>query len=141
MTGAEREFVEAAERGEPLEPFDHIGHLRLTRLVLLRDGAAAGGTLRRVLRAIATRAGKPERFHETITAAWLRLVAHSLPAGDFVDWLATNPGLLDRTLLLRFWRPETLEAGRSRWIPPDLNSLPAPDVLPEDSLLPPALTR
>jgi hypothetical protein len=107
------DFLSAFEAGR-IHPHDfpHEAHVRAAWLLLREpDGyerLAAG------LRTIAARAGRPEKFHETITRAWFELVR----GAD-----ALVPELYDRTLLSRFYSPERLAAGRDRWVEPDLRPL------------------
>ena len=92
--------------------FPHEAHIRAAWLLVREpDGyerLAAG------IRAIAVRAGKPEKFHETITRAWFELVA---------DAETLVPELYDRALLSRFYSAERLASGRERWVEPDLAPL------------------
>ena len=110
------EFLAAFERGEiQAAEFPHEAHLRVAGLLAGEpDGYAR---LCVGIRSIATRAGRPGAFHETITRAWFELVCSA-------DGPA--PELLDRTLLNRYYSVETLAAGRDRWIEPDLAPLRLP---------------
>jgi hypothetical protein len=81
------------------------------------------------LRHIAAAHGEPERYHETLTTAWARVVAHhalATGAGGFEDFLATHPQLLRRDLLLGHYSRERLfsPAARARFVEPDLLALP-----------------
>ncbi len=54
------------------------------------------------IRALATRAGAPEKFHMTVTVAYLSIIAERMSASahaDFNDFLATNSDLLSSNLL------------------------------------------
>ena len=109
-----------------LPEFHHADHVRLTIVYLERHGRAEA--LRRLeegLLRLATSDGQPERFHVTLTRAWLELInaartAHPDAAGasGLVD---ACPWLLDRDVLLRFYSRECLnsETARKRWVPPD----------------------
>jgi hypothetical protein len=110
-----------------LEPFHHRDHLRVTFLYLrqfgeeetrLRLGPA-------ILRYAAARNGA-EKYHETITQAWISLVAAAL-ADDFEAMLAAHPQLLDKNLLDRYYSPQLLRSpeARRRWAEPDKKPLPA----------------
>jgi 2'-5' RNA ligase len=68
------------------------------------------------IRRIAERAGRPGAYHETITRAWLELVAG-------VDDLDRHPELFDKTLLGRYYSPTALAAGSDHWVEPDLQPL------------------
>jgi hypothetical protein len=118
MTDAE--FLAALEAGTLSEvEFDHAGHVRAAWLYL-RQGcfpealARMGGALR----AYTAAHGKPERYHETVTVAFLALINERLQVqGDSSDWrgfLAQNHDLLDRRLLTHYYRPETLASPVAR---------------------------
>jgi hypothetical protein len=106
--------------------------VQLTWLAVRRHGATTAADLvGEGIRATATAAGAPQKFHVTMTRAWVELVAHHLAAAEaapeaFDAFARSNPDLLDRTLLSRFYRPETLagDAARTGWIEPDLAPFP-----------------
>ncbi|GAA3205677.1 hypothetical protein GCM10010532_027400 [Dactylosporangium siamense] len=70
----------------------------------------------------------PQRYHVTISRAWVELVACHTEAGedDFDAFLARCPDLLDKRLLTRFYRSTTLAsvAARNGWVEPDLHPIP-----------------
>jgi hypothetical protein len=68
------------------------------------------------IRGIASRAGVPGKYHETMTRAWFELAAQA-------ESLEAHPELLDRSLLSRYYSLERLEAGRHEWLEPDLRPL------------------
>src|SRR5579859_2446109 len=120
--------------------FGHRQHVELTWLAVRRHGAPQAAELvGEGIRRTATAAGAPGRFHVTMTRAWVELVAHHLAAdlatnaaavggapGDFDALAARHPDLLDKTLLSRFYRPQTLaaDAARTAWVEPDLEPFP-----------------
>ena len=132
MDAEDLEFIRAFETGAlPNSAFHHRDHLRLAWLYLRRDGAEAG--TREVLdgiRHFATAHGAADRFHETLTRFWVRLVQHLLDAFPrverFDDLLVRYPPALDKTMVYRHYRPESLAspAARSAWVEPDLLPLP-----------------
>jgi hypothetical protein len=68
----------------------------------------------------------PQLFHETITMAWVSLLAtHHEPTFD--QFVSENEHRLNRELLHRFWTPSMLDSNgaRSAWLPPDRAPLPA----------------
>jgi hypothetical protein len=65
-------------------------------------------------------------YHETITTAWMHLLA-THDENTFDEFLSVNESRLNSDLLHRFWTPEILASreARARWIPPDRCDLPA----------------
>jgi hypothetical protein len=122
-------FLARFEAGR-LDAFTHREHLRVAFAYARRGGiehAVAGA--RRGLRHFTAAHGRPERYHETLTTAWARVIAHhALAAGDrgFEEFLAAHPRLLDRELLLAHYSRNRLfsDAARSRFVEPDLLALP-----------------
>ncbi|MGW1195445.1 hypothetical protein ACWD4B_06235 [Streptomyces sp. NPDC002536] len=117
MTGADR--------------FGHCQHVRLTWLAVRTYGTAAAVDLvSDGIRHTAAAAGAPEKFHATMSRAWVELVGHHAAdednEGDFETFAARHPQLLDATLLGRFYRPQTLagDAARAGWVEPDLVPFP-----------------
>ncbi|MFJ9691265.1 hypothetical protein [Kitasatospora sp. NPDC101183] len=117
-----REAMTGAER------FGHRQHVRLTWLAVRQCGPdGALDLIAEGIRRTATAAGAPQKFHVTMTRAWVRLVArHADEADDFDDFAALHPELLDKDLLSRHYRPGTLtdERARTGWVEPDLTPLP-----------------
>jgi hypothetical protein len=77
-------------------------------------------------------ARNPQKYHETITVAWARIVAHHVAADpavcDFDAFVTRYPALLDKTLLARHYSGAALGSATARadWVAPDLVPLPAP---------------
>ncbi len=74
--------------------------------------------------------GQRDRYHETVTRAWCRLVAVHVAqssARTFDDFIRENGGLFDRHLLDRHYSPGLLasDEARAAWASPDLRALPA----------------
>ncbi len=85
---------------------------------------AAGG-----IRNLAQANGKTNLYHDTLTRAWVYLVAAALsqsPARGFNEFIEEHPELLDKQLLLRFYSPEVLASAEARagWVAPDLHPIP-----------------
>lgn len=121
------EFLAAFASCElPPECFRHGDHLRMAWLELrARPFSAALDAVRTQLRAFAAHHGKPEIYHETITTAWVALLAsHDEPT--FAEFLSANQSRLNAALLHRFWSPAALSSATARavWVPPDKNPLP-----------------
>jgi hypothetical protein len=126
-------FLAAFERGTiPARAFRHRHHLRMAWLYL--RGGDAGSAVERActgVRRLAVAHGVPQKYHHTITRAWMEIVAHHVrrtPLVDtFDDLLATAPQLLDKQLLNRHYSSAVLASrpARSGWVEPDLLAIPA----------------
>ena len=122
-------FLTRFETGR-LHGFDHRDHLRVAFAYARRGGVEhAVDRARRGLRHLAAAHGEAERYHETLTTAWARVVAHhALADGEsaFDDFLAAHPQLLRRDLLLGHYSRERLfgTLARARFVEPDLAPLP-----------------
>jgi len=73
--------------------------------------------LARGLRRMAAKAGRPEVYHETITAAFLALIAERRLCGsyaEFRDFAERNPDLFCKEVLSRFYEPAVLRSSVAR---------------------------
>src|SRR3954467_12382407 len=123
------ELIEGFE-AVTLPSFPHADHVRLTILYLARHGREE--TERKLfegLQRFAAAKGVPQKFHVTMTIAWLDLVDAARrrypQAHDPAALVAVCPQLLDRDALLRFYTPERLmsDDARQRWVAPDRAAL------------------
>jgi hypothetical protein len=98
--------------------FPHCEHVRMAFEMLRRhDFAESVLHYSRTLRGMAANAGKPEAFNQTITVAFLAVIAQRMQdaAGvDFAGFAALNPDLFERSLLKRWYRPEQLASPLAR---------------------------
>jgi len=101
--------------------FHHADHIRAAWLYLSRLPATdAIARFSESLRRYATSLGKPDRYHETITWAYLLLVNErihgSRPAKTWQEFTAANADLFDwqNSVLFRYYRRETLASCVSR---------------------------
>ena len=82
------------------------------------------------IRRFANHHGATEKYHHTLTLAWMRLVAAALvetPEGyAFEQFITAHPQLLDLNLLAKYYSKELLwtAAARETWVPADLQPLP-----------------
>ena len=110
----------------PLSLFRHGDHLRLAWLCVHREPLEeAIASVRRGIRRFALSHGVPNLYHETLTRAWVTLIAtHS--ESSFAEFIAKNEERLTPALLHRFWTAAALESedARYRWLPPDRARLP-----------------
>jgi len=127
----DHEFLDAFESCRlPNELFHHRDHLRLAWIYLQRDGASAAALrVAASIRRYAAHHGKSDKYHETVTAAWLRLLAESadrVRPANFDELLDACPELLDKNTLQHYYSPELLasEAARVQFVPPDRRALP-----------------
>ncbi|GAA0923034.1 hypothetical protein GCM10009557_91940 [Virgisporangium ochraceum] len=110
--------------------FGHRQHVHLTWLAVRRYGTAAAVALvSDGIRSTARYAGAPQKYHATVSRAWVELVGHHVATGPdqpFDAFVRTNPALLDKRLLTRFYRSSTLAtpAAKAGWVEPDLAPLP-----------------
>jgi hypothetical protein len=114
--------------------FGHRQHVHLTWLAVRRYGSGAAITLvSEGIQQTARYAGAPQKYHATVSRAWVELVGHHATAagtgdgdGDFDGFIERNPALLDKRLLTRFYRSATLASARARagWVEPDLAPFP-----------------
>src|SRR5580704_4534025 len=120
-TMTDQEFVRAFERCE-LSPdlFHHRDHIRLARIYVELEGPAkATERFRSSLRKFAAHIGKSEKYHETITVAWMRLVVRMTDPVELEK-------LMDKRYIEKFYSPELLatDAARTRFVEPDRAKLP-----------------
>ena len=78
------------------------------------------GRMRRAIRAYAGSLGKPDRYHEPITVAYLALIQRVLyergPGDGWIAFARDAPELFERGLLLRLYSRAELESETARRI-------------------------
>jgi hypothetical protein len=104
------EFLAAFENCS-LASFHHRDHIRMALLYVERYGLEEG--TRRAVEGIqhfAAHAGQSQKYHHTMTLAWMRLAAQ----------------LLDKNALDAYYSVDLLRSTQARegWVEPDLNPLP-----------------
>ena len=129
---SDEQFLEAFEACTlPKEDFPHREHVRLAWLYLGRHEFADAS--RRVVDGIkrfAVHHDVPGLYHETITRAWLTLIAdgrrRAPDASTFADFIDANPGLAAKGALDPYYDPATLQsdASRATFVAPDRAPLP-----------------
>lgn len=121
---SDQEFIDAFGAGQ-LAPdvFTHRAHLRAAYLLLrTRPFLEACIAMRDGLHLLAEKLGKPDLYHETVTVAFMALVAaRSSSAGDWDGFIAAHPELCERGLLDAYYSPALLASGaaRTRFAMPD----------------------
>jgi hypothetical protein len=111
--------LECFVRGEAdAGTFSHEQHVRMGFELLQRyDFTEAAHLFSVAVRTMAQRAGKPQAFHQTITIAFLSLIAERMQTGqpaNFGEFSAAHPELLQRSLLSRWYRAERLASDLAR---------------------------
>ena len=94
--------------------FPHREHVRLGFEMLGRYAfPEALARFAKGLRQLAVKGGRPEAYHETITAAFLALIGERRLDRDYRDWedfAANNADLLSKDLLREWYEPEVLNS-------------------------------
>jgi len=136
MTDAE--LTRALERGEIAnEDFHHASHLHVAWVYLAESSSVqqAANKMRNTLRRFAITAGKPEKYHETITLFWVHVLSSSyaVSRGERLqDIVHANPQLLEKNFPLAYYSAERLfsDEARTSWIEPDLKPLSIDAIAP-----------
>jgi hypothetical protein len=129
----DEDFVRAFVSGTlPPTLFHHRDHLRLTWcLIRQHDQEMATRAITEGIQRFAAKHGQADKYHETLTRFWVRIVGHMIAARPenttFDAFLDAFPQLLDKDLPYRHWRRETMWSApaRAQWVEPDLLALPA----------------
>ena len=111
--------LERFMRGElDAASFAHRDHVRLGYEMLRRyDFPETLFYYSRALRTMTTRVGKPQVFHQTITVAFLSLIAERIDSADYPDFDAfaqANPDLFDKSALARCYPSRRLATDTAR---------------------------
>ncbi|MBO0694771.1 MAG: hypothetical protein J2P56_01590 [Verrucomicrobia bacterium] len=125
------ELTRALERGEvPKEVFHHASHLHVAWVYLAESSSVqqAANKMRDTLRRFALAAGKPEKFHETITLFWVHVLscAYAANPGERLEEIVNaHPQLLEKNFPLGYYSAERLfsDEARTSWVEPDLKPL------------------
>lgn len=115
----------------PTETFGHRQHINLAFIAVRRYGMpGATAKICTWIRHITEHGGAPQKYHHTVSRAWVEIVAHHVAAdpecADFDAFARRHPALLDKRLLSRHYRSATLAAQPARhgWVEPDLLPFP-----------------
>ena len=112
------------------DAFHHSDHVRTAFEILQRhDFMKAAQAYSAGLKVLAQKAGRPGAYHETITLAFLSVIAERMSErafADFESFAAANPDLMEKSALLRWYAPERLNSERARrtFVLPDPRPLP-----------------
>ena len=103
------ELTRALERGEIAnESFHHVSHLHVAWVYLAESSSVqqAATKMRDTLRRFAAAAGKPQKYHETITLFWVHLLSRAYAASRgrrLEDIVHANPQLLEKNFPLAYY--------------------------------------
>jgi hypothetical protein len=125
------ELTRALERGEIAnENFRHASHLHVAWVYLAESSSVqqAANKMRDTLRRFAAAAGKPQKYHETITLFWVHLLSRVRAASGgqhLKEIVHANPQLLEKNFPLAYYSAERLFSNEARtsWVEPDLKPL------------------
>jgi hypothetical protein len=118
----DHEFLQALEGCTlPESQFGHAAHVRAAYLYLRQaDFVWALDRMRRSIRNYATHHGKPDRYHETITVAYVALIQQHIcergPSDGWESFARDNSELLDPNLLSQFYPQKQIESAIARKI-------------------------
>ena len=119
MTDAGDDELARFEAGEiNPEGFSHREHVRMA-FELLRQSSFTEAAARFAagLKHLVRRAGRPQAYHETMTVAFLALIAERMvgaAAPTFEAFEAAHPEVFDKSLLGRWYAPEILNSASAR---------------------------
>lgn len=96
--------------------FRHADHVRTGFEILKRhDFPAAAQAYAAALKVMTGRTGNPYAYHETMTMAFLALIAERAQGHDsYETFAAANPDLFDKSVLTRWYSPERLHSDLAR---------------------------
>jgi len=125
------ELTRALERSEIAnENFHHASHLHVAWVYLAESSSVqqAASNMCDTLRRFAAAAGKPQKYHETMTLFWVRLLSHAYATGSgkrLEDIVRSNPQLLEKNFPLTYYSAERLfsHEARTSWVEPYLKPL------------------
>jgi hypothetical protein len=129
---SDEDFLRAFEDlSFPADLFHRREHIQVAWLYLKSaDASRAAERMSEGIRRFANHHGATQKYHHTLTLAWMRLVAAALvetPEGyTFGQFITAHPQLKDANLLAKYYSKELLQtaAAREAWVEPDLHPLP-----------------
>jgi hypothetical protein len=118
----DEQFALAFERCEISNAgFHHRDHVRLAWFYLRRYGAEADTRIVASIRNFAAHHGKLDKYHQTMTIAWMRLVEPAARVEPFEDAIAAFPRLIEKDYLREFYSDDLLRTqnARENFVQPD----------------------
>jgi hypothetical protein len=125
------ELTRALERGEiPVKDFHHATHLHVAWTYLSESSSPdeAAQKMRETLRRFTAAAGRTEKYHETLTFFWMRLLGQARGQQrrrNLEQVVHAYPGLLEKNFALAYYSRDRLCSDKARacWVEPDLKPL------------------
>jgi len=124
------EFLKAFEACTLPHGFPHQSHIRIAWLYLRAEGLEQGTVkIREGIQRLAASLGAHNKYHETITVFWARVVYQAIvqtpEVDDFHAFLDQHPHLLDQQLIGQYFSPARLglPLARQEWLEPDIRAL------------------
>ncbi len=122
-------FLTAFEDGS-LHEFPHRAHIRMAWLYLRAYGLEEGTRrIRAGIQHFAGQHGATQKYHETITVFWARLVHHAImndpSIADFDTFIRQYPILLNLKAINQHYSHDRLwsESARYEWVEPDMSPM------------------
>lgn len=117
-SGSGAELERFMQGGLDLHHFPHSEHVRMSfEMLSVYDFPESVLRYSRALQRMTARAGMSHRFNQTITVAFLGLVAERMQTAghvDFAAFAAAHPDLLDSSILMRWYSAERLSSAPAR---------------------------
>ncbi|WP_317930242.1 hypothetical protein [Halioxenophilus sp. WMMB6] len=112
--------------------FHHRQHLQVAYTLLINYPLAeATLILRAAILVLLNHIGtSPEKYHETLTRAWLVAVNHFMASTpscqSFAQFINANPQLLDQNIIYQHYSPELIQSAQARttFVEPDIGGFP-----------------
>jgi hypothetical protein len=124
------EFAQAFEACElSNESFHHRDHIRLAWIYLQRYGVGDATTrIAASIRRFAGHHGKSDKYHQTVTVAWMKLLEQIPVHASFAEAVAAFPQILSKDYLREFYSDELLTSNAARvdFMEPDRRPLALP---------------
>lgn len=129
----DRDFQRAFEKCEIIpEDFDHAAHLRLAYIYLCETSIEAVGERMKgsLLKYLNHLGSGRDKYHETLTQAWIRAVAYFMAVSDGCDssfaFISQHRQLLNSKIMLTHYSGQLLFSvkARSAFVEPDIQAIP-----------------
>ncbi len=121
MTSKYQDLARSFERHDlDNSAFGHDDHVGVAyEMLKAHDFAEAAFRYAGNIRAIAAKAGAPEKFNATITFAFMSLIAERMETtehDDFASFIAANRDLNSKDVLQKWYSPQRLQSASARRI-------------------------